>query len=326
MKKILLLDASNCFFKAYAANPTIDSTGKFIGGTVGFIKSFKKMVLDISPDAIFVVYDSAGGSKRRRSFLKTYKDGRKSIAVHKNYNLEQTSDELLRNKLWQLNIIVDFLSYCPVFQFLLEDIEADDIIAYIKNMQEMEDFAKIIVSSDKDFIQLIDNRTLVYRTTQNELLNIKRTIDKFGIHPNNFVLSRAICGDRSDNIEGVGGVGMVTVAKKFPFLKEQKPYFIEEIEQECRKRIDNGEKNKIYQNILNNLNKIENNCKIMQLDCPIIGQENIDSIKKILKERVIFDKIKLLKIMMQNSISISGIEELFSFFSILEKRNNFGIN
>ena len=66
-----------------------------------------------------------------------------------------------------------------------------------------------------------------------EVLNKNMIVDKYGIHPTNFALARAIAGDKSDNLEGVSGVGLPTVAKRLPFLAEQKTYTLDAVKAFC---------------------------------------------------------------------------------------------
>ena len=81
---------------------------------------------------------------------------------------------------------------------MFESIEADDLIAFACQLQDYAGWQKVIVSSDKDFIQVLDKETVLYRPTQEEVLNVNRVVDEYGIHPNNFALARAIAGDKND--------------------------------------------------------------------------------------------------------------------------------
>ena len=70
---------------------------------------------------------------------------------------------------------------------------------------------------------------MLYRPIQKEILNQKTIIERFDIHPNNFAIARAMAGDKSDNIEGLGGMGLKTASKRFPFLKEEKEATLSDI-------------------------------------------------------------------------------------------------
>ena len=74
------------------------------------------------------------------------------------------------------------------------EVEADDVISYIKSCSIFGDWQKVIVSADKDFIQLPDDKTLLFRPIQKEVLNTNLVVEKFGIHPRNFALARAMAG------------------------------------------------------------------------------------------------------------------------------------
>ena len=98
---------------------------------------------------------------------------------------------------------------------MLPSIEADDGIGYCVQMEKYKGWQKIIISSDKDFIQLCDDETVLYRPIQKVFLNSKRVLEDYDIHPVNFALARALSGDKSDNLPGVPGVGMKAGAKRF---------------------------------------------------------------------------------------------------------------
>jgi 5'-3' exonuclease len=133
------------------------------------------------------------------------------------------------------------------------------------------DKEKIIVSNDKDFIQILGDKTIIYRPSQSEVLNKDRVVVKYGIHPKNFVLARAMVGDKSDNIEGIRGVGLTSLAKRLSFLAEDKTYFINEVMDYCRE-IDS--KIKIYNSILENETLIRKNYKLMQLHAPALSYQS----------------------------------------------------
>ncbi len=92
----------------------------------------------------------------------------------------------------------------------------------------------MIVSSDKDFIQLLDDKTLLFRPTQDEILNKNKVVEKFGIHPRNFALARAMAGDKSDNLPGVQGVGLATIAKRFEDFGEDRDFLLEDLFSACQ--------------------------------------------------------------------------------------------
>ena len=96
-------------------------------------------------------------------------------------------------------------------------------------------------------------------------------VEKYGIHPRNFALARAMAGDPSDNLPGVPRVGLGTVAKRFPFLKTEKDFYLEDVIEECE-----AENNtlKVYQNILESEALIKENYDIMQLHAPSLSPQS----------------------------------------------------
>jgi len=264
MKRLMIVDAYNQFIRGYIVDPSKNPNGSPIGGMRTFINILNKITREIKPDMIAVVWDGQGGSKKRRAINKDYKAGRKPLRVNWS-TTEMTQQDTDNNKLWQQLRVVEYLNQTPVVQFMEPEVEADDVISYIKNSSAFSEWQKVIVSADKDFIQLLDEKTILFRPIQKEALNTNIVVEKFGIHPRNFATARAIAGDPSDNLAGVPRVGLGTIAKRFPFLAEDKDYFIEDVLGECEKE---GNKLKLYQNIRESRSLIEENYDIMQLSSP----------------------------------------------------------
>jgi len=285
-KRIIVWDTTMAFLKSYIVVPNISSTtGHPIGGIVGTLKSLQFLCDKVKPDMIVAVYDGPGGSKKRRTIMKEYKEGRKPI--RRNYETEGMSEEDLReNKYWQMDRFVEFLSHLPIHQFMFPETEADDVISYISSLTSLEEYGKIIVSSDKDFMQLCNGSTLLMRPTQNELLNVGNIIEQYKVHPRNMALARAIIGDASDNLHGVRGVGFKTLTKKVPFLHEDRDIYMSDIYDYCSDMIDKEEsKLKIYNDILEGKDIIERNYKMMQLSSPMMTINDKDKVRLTLEEQ-----------------------------------------
>lgn len=257
--RIVIIDGLNLFFRNFIVNPSLGTNGEPIGGLRGFILSIQKYCRMFEPSAVFVVWDGHGGSKKKRSIVKTYKEGRKPIKL--NNSVEMGEDEQDANRIWQQVRIHDYLNLSPIPQLMLEAVEADDIIAYLAH--DFEDCIKVIVSSDRDFLQLCDNTTTVYRPSQDALYTGPRVINEYGIHPRNLALARALAGDKSDNLPGVRGIGIKTVAKRFPYLRESTDYHLDHILDTCEKS-----NLKTLKRVIDNTTLVKNNYKIMQLYAP----------------------------------------------------------
>ena len=188
MKRVMIVDAFNQFIRGYIVDPSKNPNGNPIGGMRTFINIMNKITREINPDMIVVVWDGKGGSKKRRAMNKNYKAGRKPLRVNWNSD-EMTAQDTDNNKLWQQLRVIEYLNQTPMVQFMEPEVEADDVISYVKSSSMFEDWQKVIVSADKDFIQLLDDKTLLFRPIQKEVLNTNIVIEKFGIHPRNFALA-----------------------------------------------------------------------------------------------------------------------------------------
>ncbi len=275
MKRLLVVDALNMYFRAYIVNPSLSTNGQPIGGVKGFLGIIQKLIRETRPDEIVVCWDGEGGSQRRKAQDKNYKQGRKPIRLNRDIRNLSEGEEVA-NKIWQQTRLVEYLNQLPVIQMMLPSVEADDIISYVCQHGRYKEWQKVIVSSDKDFFQLCEGNTVLYRPIQKQVLNSKRIVEEYSIHPTNFALARAIVGDRSDNLPGIKGVGLPTIAKRFPFLAEEKTYMIDDIIDHCD---TSEEKLKVFKTISENRQVIEHNYKMMQLYAPSISIQGKSKLK-----------------------------------------------
>ena len=270
MKRLMVIDSLNLFIRNYVVSPVMSSNGQPIGGVIGYLRSLQKYVREIKPDEVIIVWDGPGGSRKKKAIFSNYKEGRKPIKLNRNISV-LTDNEEIENKVWQQLRLTEYLNNFPVIQLLEPEVEADDLIAFVTQQAKYADWNKIIVSSDKDFIQLCNDKTVLFRPIQGEVLTWKKVVEEFGIHPNNFALARAMAGDKSDNINGVAGIGLKTVSKNFPFLVEENSYYVEDLVECCQKKVEEGAKTKFFQNVLDNRDLILNNYRGMQLYSPNIS-------------------------------------------------------
>ena len=267
-KRILIIDALNMYFRAYIVDPSLSTNGDPIGGVKGFLKILQKLMRETKPDHVVIAWDGQGGSTRKKSLNKGYKEGRKPLRLNRGIQGLLSDNEELENKIWQQTRLVEYINMMPISQIMIPEVEADDVIAQVAQLPYLKEAQKVIVSSDKDFFQLCSDSTIILRPIQKEVLNQRKIVDKFGVHPNNFALARAMAGDKSDNLPGVPGVGLKSLAKRFPFLAEEEFYNTDDVVSEC-KDIDSDLK--IYQNIIENEKLIKQNYKMMQLYAPSIS-------------------------------------------------------
>lgn len=200
MSKILLVDGNAMLFRAYYASKygrrMTTSNGIPTNAVYGFITMFKKAMELIKPDYVCVAWDSGKPTFRHEKY-DAYKGTRK-----------QLDDELIV----QMPIIREFLDQSHIFRYEQEGIEADDIIGTLSKRYPEDE--TIILSSDRDLLQLIDATTSVLLMkkgiTEMHLVDEKECQESFGVTPMQIIELKGLMGDASDNIPGVKGVGEKT--------------------------------------------------------------------------------------------------------------------
>jgi 5'-3' exonuclease len=274
MNTILIVDSTNNFLRNYAVVPTLTRNGAPNGGVYGFLNSLRYFIRIIKPNKVILVWDGEGGSKKRRAIMKEYKKGRKPARLNRNF--EHEFENVEENKTQQRRRIGQYLSDLPVTQIIVDDIEADDVIGYLT--MSANDGRKVIVSSDKDFYQLLSEKTIIFSPIKKKFITSGDVIKEFKIHPVNFALARAIIGDNSDNLKGIKGVGFKTVFKYFPFFCHSGKVQLDHFFSYCEKE---GDK---YTRFLENKEIIINNLKVMKLDATLISSYSMDKINESLEK------------------------------------------
>jgi len=308
MKRLLIIDGQNMFIRNYVMSPQLDINGNPIGGLTGFMRSLQKEVRRAKPDRVVVCWEGPGGSQSRREKNKNYKLGRKAPKLNREYEFA-TPEAERENKYDQLLRLTEYLEQLPVLQMSLENVEADDIIAWLCHCNEYEEWQKVIISNDQDFLQLCDDKTVLLRPGKNEqVLNKKKVLEEYGIHPRNFAWARAVVGDKSDNLEGVRGLGLKTMAKRFPFLSENKDYGLKDILTHAK---NNNSKIKAYQNVLDNQEIIASNYEIMQLYTSTISSQGVQKLKyAIQNDGLNLNRTQIRTMLLKDGIGTLNIDEL----------------
>lgn len=307
MPRLMIVDGNNQYLRAYIVNPTLSPNGQPIGGVVGTLKILQKLCKEINPDQIVIAWDGEGGSSKRKSMNKNYKEGRSPVRLNRDIR-NLTENQEFENKVWQITRLAEYFNQLPIIQFLYPNVEADDVISYVAQHPKYADWQKVIVSSDKDFIQLINKNTVLFRPIQEEVLNVKKVLEGYSIHPNNFALARSISGDSSDNIEGIKGIGLPTLAKRFPMLLEERVCAIDEL-----KEYSVGKKGSAYEKISENVELIKDNYKIMQLASPQISFQTKTQINNVIEEFTPeFNQMEFKKMSVQDGFGVVDFSSLFS--------------
>ncbi len=200
--KIMILDGNSLLFRAFYAMPPLKTKkGQFTNAVYGFLSMLYKLLDTYSPEYICVAFDPKKPTFRHEQY-KEYKATR-----------QKAPDELVS----QFQLIRDVLEVHNIKCVEIEGFEADDVAGTFASAAEEYGAKTYLVTSDKDYLQLIDNNTRVILTkkgvTNTEEMSIEKMNEEYGITPAQFVDLKALMGDSSDNIPGVGGVGEKTALK-----------------------------------------------------------------------------------------------------------------
>ena len=271
--RTLLIDGTNLFIRSYTVDTTTDVDGNPVGGVSGTLKSLRSIVRNLKPGRVIFVWDGPGGSINRRKIFNQYKEGRRPrTVVGRNYEFESV-EAAAENKLWQIKHLQLLISCLPVCQIITQNIEADDAIAYIVNGADFFGHnSSIIATCDKDFYQLIGEKTVIYNPIKKTLVTTSTLLEDTGYHPNNWLFFKSINGDKSDNIDGVRGFGPKTIAKLFSVDKETEltPTIIENATDFMPTDLSKAMM-KRYEVLTESIDLIERNWKLMSLKDPLIS-------------------------------------------------------
>ena len=259
---ILLVDGLNTYIRSFMAVPSLNDDGLHTGGIAGFLKSVGYAIKLLNPTRVIVVFDGKGGSQKRRKIYPGYKNGRRTdIRLNRTY--EELSDSITESQNFKKELIrtVNYLDVLPVTVMALDQVEADDTIAYLAK-QTFKDSNVTIMSTDKDFLQLASDKINIWSPVKKKIFGCKEIVDEYGITCKNFVFYRVMEGDVSDNIPGLDGVGLKRVLQAFPFLGEEPQVCLQQIYNYSE---NNKGKYKIYERVLDNKLLLERNYELMQL-------------------------------------------------------------
>ena len=269
----------------------------------------KSWINKFNPDGIFVCWDGANGSVRKRKLYPEYKAQRKPFLT----TASSKDEDDVKNKIWQLQSLVAFLKHFPVCQLYADNCEADDIIFYVVN--KLKDINKLIISSDKDFYQLVSEKTKIYSLGKKMIIKSDDIVNEFRVLPENFVIYRSITGDASDNIDGIKGIGPVKFAKLLPELAERKFDTLNEL-----KTILIEKKDQKYNVLTNDWNKLERNYTLIKLDYEHLSLNQISKIDTaIISYAPQIDILGIRKKLIEYKISISYLESVLSSFRQLSR-------
>ena len=204
-KKLFLLDAMALIYRAFYAlnkNPKVSSKGLNTSAILGFANTLFDVLKNEKPTHIGVAFDTAAPTQRHTDFA-AYKAHR-----------EEAPEDLIAS----LPYIRELIEAFNIPVLILDGYEADDIIGTLAKKAETRGFTTFMMTSDKDFGQLVSEKTLIYKPAKfgnpPEVWGVKEVCEKFGIsRPEQVKDILGLWGDASDNIPGIPGIGEVTAKK-----------------------------------------------------------------------------------------------------------------
>ncbi len=274
--RVLILDGLNLFFRNFAMMNMVNPDGVHIGGLGGFFRSLGAMIRQTNPTSVYVVFDGAGSTVNRKNLLSEYK-GTRNLSRITNWEAFDNIEEEHDSKIDQIVSIIQYLKLLPVKTTILDKVEADDIIAVLaEKLVEKHNSTCFIVSSDKDFLQLVNENVLVYRPIEKEYYNEDTIKEKFNISPHNFIIYKTLLGDSSDKVKGIKGLGEKGLYKKFPEITE-KDLTLDDIHSICESKFKD---HLVYARVIQNIEELEKNYKIMDLSNPMLTERDKEHLEK----------------------------------------------
>jgi 5'-3' exonuclease len=302
----LLIDANN-LLKISLVDKRMNGRGEEYGAVYQFLYQLHKFLGVRDFDYVYCLYDGDKSGQLRYDVYSDYKANRdkhydneqteydrkineyckKVIAYHKGNKAAvkrtETDDEVFQR---QRAILQAILEEVFVRQVMCDKVEGDDLIAYyVKNKKPNEKI--VIVSGDRDLTQLISDDVTIYIPSLKKYVTPKNSEELLGITHENIVLKKILCGDASDNIKGIKGLGETTLVKLFPKIKREK-MTLDEVIISSKKMLEERQKEKkkplkSLENIVNRItdgiqgeNIYEINEKIIDLSKPMLTEDAED--------------------------------------------------
>jgi DNA polymerase-1 len=313
--KTLLVDGNNLVKIGFHGVKDYYHNGKHIGALWHFVNTIRRFIDEQNFDKVVVMWDGDDNSSTRKLIYPQYKEQRRDR--DNEYKLDSFTEQKERIK--------QYLEDCYVRQINVDNNEADDLIAYYCQISDNEQ--KTIYSGDKDLTQLISDKVSVYypRTKETYQLGSKIKCDVYEFPHENIKTYKILSGDKSDNIDGISGLGEKTLIKFFPELLE-KPVSITDILEKAENLLKENKNNKTLQNLISGKTKngvygeefFVINEKIINLSNPLITDDAKELVELYYRETLDPDgrgHRNLIKMMMEDG-----------FFKYLPKGDDAWVN
>ena len=302
MTKTLLVDGNNLLKIGFYGVKEYYHKGEHIGGIYHFLNTLRRFIEEQNFDKVVVMWDGESNSSTRKLIYPKYKENRTSTET------DQKKESFYKQK----ERIKQYLEEMFVRQIEVENNESDDLIAYYCHISEDEQ--KTIFSSDRDLTQLISEKVSVYSPQQKKTYKngdmIKNKDLEFPHY--NIKTTKIVCGDTSDNIDGIRLMGEKTLVKLFPEILEN-PITFSDILSKAEQLLKEDKENTALKNLLTGKTKdgiygeefFVINQKIIDLSEPLITEQGKTIVEEYYKETLDPDGRgykNLIKMMMDDGI------------------------
>ena len=283
MTKTLLIDSHNLFKIGFFGVKEIYKDGGRIGGIYHFINTIRKFLEEYNYDKVIAVWDGEENSSARKLIYPQYKQNRNRFINED--EVESTS--------YQINRIKQYLEEVFVRQIEAVGVEADDLISRYCKIAKDEQIT--IFSGDKDLTQLISERVTIYSPVSKQYYKNGDmiTLNKVEIPHYNVAVCKIFVGDKSDNIDGIQGLGEKTLVKLFPEMLS-KSCTIDHLLSEAARNITQNKPIKSLTNILTGKTKsgifgeefYNTNKKIVDLSNPLLTEESKQFVEEVYNDTI----------------------------------------
>ena len=308
----LLIDGNN-LLKISLVDKRMNDNGEEYGAVFLFLRQLGQLLQKKDFDFCIVCWDGDGSGVLRYKYYKDYKANRdkhyeamegetdydkaindyvrKVLAYSRSNKTEvkrgETDDECFQR---QRALIQDILENLYIRQFIYDDVEGDDIIAYYVQHKKPNERV-VIVSGDRDLTQLINDEVCQYIPTMKKFISPKNSVEELGMTHENTLVKKIICGDASDNIKGIKGMGEQTLVKLFPEMIDKKTS-IEAVIERSKELLEErkAQKKKPLKSLENIVNGVpdgiqgkkiyEINKKIIDLSEPLLTKEALEGLNE----------------------------------------------
>jgi 5'-3' exonuclease len=279
---VLLVDGDNLLTIGFYGVKNMFYRGQHIGGIYHFLNTLRRTFELYHLDKIVVFWDGFEGSQNRKKIYVHYKENRRQ---------RLRTEEELSSYSYQRERVKQYLEELFVRQGEYEFCETDDSIAYYTQNSPNE--KKIIYSSDGDLTQLVSDNTEIYNPSHHKLYKQNDTIvyDHEEILIENVKLVKMMCGDSSDNIAGIKGMGVKKFISLFPEIRAEK-ISVQQVKERGNLLFEQDKHNKLIANLLTGVTKygvfgeefFDVNNRIVSLDEPFLTDEAEENITLLINE------------------------------------------